>query len=95
MKDTRIKTQKIDSSPLVRKISALAQPLLSVRKHYKFRNFEAFCTKKCGRPHLKNPLLFVRWTKPRTADVFYEQPLTRTIANNLKISVASASIILS
>jgi len=32
-------------------------PPLSVRTHYKFRKIRSFCTKKCGRPHLKNPLV--------------------------------------
>jgi len=29
-------------------------PPLSERIHHKFRTFRSFCTKKCGRPHLKN-----------------------------------------
>jgi len=40
--------------------SALAQsPSLLVHAdtmtHHKFRNIRCFCTKNCGRPHLKNP----------------------------------------
>jgi len=34
---------------------------LSVRTHHKFKIFQSFfCTKKCGRPHLKNTFSLVR-----------------------------------
>jgi len=43
---------------------------------------DVFCTKKCGRPHLKYPSPFVRKmsaldTPTPTADVFYGQPLIK------------------
>jgi len=58
-----------------------------------FRNFEQFqkiskeselfCSKKCGRPHLKKPLPLLSakcphwtYTPPLTADAFYGWPLT-------------------
>jgi len=41
--------------PLFRKMSVLTQPPSSVRTHHKFQKIWCFYTKKCGRPHLKNP----------------------------------------
>jgi len=55
IKDVRTKSRTIDNPlPPVRKMSALAQPPLSERTHHKFRNYEEFFSKNCGRPHLKN-----------------------------------------
>jgi len=34
--------------------------ILSVQTHHKFRKIRSFCTKKCGRPHLKNPFTLFR-----------------------------------
>jgi len=67
--------------PLVRKISALVQPPspLVCADTINFEKPEVFCTKKCGRPHLTNPLFpCPHWTNPLsplTADVFYGQSL--------------------
>jgi len=38
-------------------MSALAQPLLSLRTHHNLRKIRSFFAKKCGRPHLKTPPL--------------------------------------
>jgi len=68
IKDVRIKLRKID--PLVR--------LYTIN----FEKSEVFCSKKCGRPHLRNSLLpcpkNVRTKQiplPLTADVFHGQLL--------------------
>jgi len=39
-----------------------------------FKKSDVFCTKKCGRPHLKNPLPL-----PLTVDVFYGRPLRKEL----------------
>jgi len=46
-------------APFFYKLSALIQPLplLSVRTYINFEIFQVFCIKKCGRSHLKNPLV--------------------------------------
>jgi len=44
-----------------------------------------FCAKKCGRPHLKNPL-------PLPADVFMDNPL-RQKANNVYVILRFTSIL--
>jgi len=57
IKDVRTKSRKID--PLVRKMSALAQPPplppCSCGHTKNFEKSEVFCSKKCRRPHLKKP----------------------------------------
>jgi len=76
--------RKIDPSPLVRKMSALAQPPLSVRTHQNFEKYDVFSIKRADVhcPHLKNAPLSEKcpnWTKlpsTLTADVFYGQPLS-------------------
>jgi len=86
MKDVRTKPQKIDPSPLVRKISALAQPPFPLVWHtINFKISDAFCTKKCGRPHLKKPPLSAKclhYTNtnplPLTVDVFLWTPLKQS-----------------
>jgi len=55
------------SSSLVHKNSALTHPLppCTCGHTINFEKFEVFCTKKCRRPHLKNPLLSCpHWTNP-------------------------------
>jgi len=71
---------KID--PLVRKMSALAQPPCPCRHTINFEKSDVFYTKKCGRPHLKNPSSLVRTGQPLhlTAYVFYGQPLLKKYA---------------
>jgi len=71
-------------------MSALAQPPLpsplSVRAHHAFRkNREFFCTKTCGRPHLKKPPC-LHWTNsPLTADVFHGWPLQEALNAHRRI----------
>jgi len=95
IKDVRTKSRKIDSLPLVRKMSAQAQPPspLSVRTHYNFEKSESFCAKNCGRPHLKNPscprnVRTEQTPSPLSADVFYGWPLLTSlrIKDNSKIT---------
>jgi len=77
IKDVRTKSRKINPSLLVRKMSALAQPPFSPCSCGHTINFEKsddFCTKKCGRPHLKNPLPPCNRLS-QSANVFYGQPL--------------------
>jgi len=66
---------------LVRKMSALAHPLLSVRTHHKFRNPDFLyqkLRKSASEEYLILCLKNVRTRQtpfPLTADVLYEQPL--------------------
>jgi len=39
-------------------------PSLSVQTHQKLRKARIFCTKKCGRPHLKKPPPCQHWATP-------------------------------
>jgi len=80
IKDDRTISRKFDSS-LVRKMPELAQPPLSVRYTINFEKPYVFCTKKCGRPHLRKPPpplseKCLPWTTPPECGVFYGQPLT-------------------
>jgi len=55
IKDIHTKSRKIDPPP---SLSALAEPPLPPCPYKHTINFEiseVFCTKKCGRPHLKTP----------------------------------------
>jgi len=67
----------------------LTPPTLSFGHTINFEKSEAFCIKKCGHPHLKNPLPFVRkmsaldkppecgrpslWTAPYVLFLFYKK----------------------
>jgi len=77
IKDVRTKSRKIDSLP---PCPHWPKPSCPCGYTINFKKSEVFCTKKCGRPHLKNPSLLVRKMSaldklPSTADVFYERPL--------------------
>jgi len=70
-------------------MSALAQPLLTVRTHHKFRKIRSFFAKKCRRPHLKNPLcpqnVHTGETPPLlTADILYGLLLTNVKAGGIR-----------
>jgi len=91
IKDVRKKSRRIDSSFLVRKMSALAQPPPPCPSGHTI-NFEksgAFCTKTCGRPNLKNPSPIVRKMSeldnlppPLTAESFMDSPYNSCNSNS-------------
>jgi len=68
-------------------VKTFTTPLCPYGHTINFENSEVFCTKKCGRPHLKNPSSpLVRKMSalnepnyPLNADVFYGRPLTKFI----------------
>jgi len=76
------RSHKIDPFPLVRKMSALAQPPLSVRRHHKFRKTRIFFSQKVRTSASEKPLLSLvrtgQTSSPLIADVFYG-PLLCTI----------------
>jgi len=79
IKDVRTKSRKIDPSPLVCKMSALARPLLSVRIHHKFqKKIGVFLRQKVRTSASEEPPCpknVCTGQTPLTADVFYGRPL--------------------
>jgi len=73
-KDVRTKLRKIDPSPFVCKMSALAQPPCPCGHTLNFKKFLHQKVRRC--PHLKKPLLpSPHWANPPAADVFDERSL--------------------
>jgi len=80
IKDVRTKSRKIDHlSPCPQNVRIGSTPPCPCGHTINFKNSKVFCTKKCGRPHLKNPLFpcpqNVRIGQPPLTDVFYGRPL--------------------
>jgi len=93
--------EKLTSFPLVRKMSALAQPSSSpcpCGHSINFEKSDVFSTRKCGRPHLKNALppcsqnvRTGQTLSPLTADILYGWLLKHFFYNVVLASTWCAS----